>query len=437
MRRGAAFSSGGYQAVRVLIIGAGGREQALAWKVLQSPRVESVLIAPGNGGTAALGPRAENVAVGAEDVAGLVDLAVARRVDLVIVGPEVALSMGLVDQLQAHGLRAFGPQQAAARIESSKVFAKDFMQRHNIPSARYASFTDHAAALAHLHVVDYPVVIKASGLAAGKGVLIPATMAEAAYALRSLMVERTFGAAGDAVIIEERLSGPEVSLLAFSDGRAVATMPPAQDHKRAFDGDQGPNTGGMGAFAPSPLATAALIEEATRTVLLPTIDGLRAEGMPFVGVLYAGLMLTRDGARVLEFNCRFGDPETQAIMMLLESDLVDVIEACLAGRLADALVRWRAGAAATVVLAAGGYPGSYERGKLISGLDAARALDGVVVFHAGTKSVGADVATNGGRVLNVSAVAATLPAALARAYGAVEKIHFDGAHFRRDIGVRA
>ena len=347
-----------------------------------------------------------------------------------------ALSLGIVDQLQAHGIPAFGPQQAAAQIESSKVFAKDFMQRHNIPTARYASFSDHAAALAHVHEVDYPVVIKASGLAAGKGVLLPATMAEATDALRSLMVERTFGAAGAAVIIEERLSGPEVSLLAFCDGRTVATMPPAQDHKRVFDGDQGPNTGGMGAFAPSPLASAAMIDEATRAVLLPTIDGLRAEGMPFVGVLYAGLMLTREGPRVLEFNCRFGDPETQAIMMLLESDLLDVIEACLAGRLADVQVRWRAGAAATVVLAAGGYPGSYERGKLINGLDAASGVDGVVVFHAGTTRVGGDVATNGGRVLNVSALGETLPAALKRAYAAAERVHFDGAHFRRDIGVR-
>lgn len=422
--------------MKVLIVGSGGREQALAWKALQSPRVESVLIASGNGGTAALGRRAENAAVAAEDVAGLVELALAQRVDLVVVGPEVALSLGIVDQLQAHGIPAFGPQQAAAQIESSKVFAKDFMQRHNIPTARYASFSDHAAALAHVHEVDYPVVIKASGLAAGKGVLLPATMAEATDALRSLMVERTFGAAGAAVIIEERLSGPEVSLLAFCDGRTVATMPPAQDHKRVFDGDQGPNTGGMGAFAPSPLASAAMIDEATRAVLLPTIDGLRAEGMPFVGVLYAGLMLTREGPRVLEFNCRFGDPETQAIMMLLESDLLDVIEACLAGRLADVQVRWRAGAAATVVLAAGGYPGSYERGKLINGLDAASGVDGVVVFHAGTTRVGGDVATNGGRVLNVSALGETLPAALKRAYAAAERVHFDGAHFRRDIGVR-
>jgi phosphoribosylamine--glycine ligase len=417
-----------------MVVGSGGREQALAWKLLQSPRVESVLIAPGNGGTAALGARAENVAVAADDVPALVELAGARQVDLVVVGPEIALSLGLVDQLQARGIAAFGPSAAAARIESSKVFAKDFMQRHNIPSARYASFTAYDAALAHLHRVDYPVVIKASGLAAGKGVIIPQTMAEAEAALRTIMVERAFGDAGDAVVIEERLSGPEVSLLAFSDGRTVVTMPAAQDHKRVFDGDQGPNTGGMGAFAPSPLATAALIEDATRTVLQPTIDGLRAEGMPFVGVLYAGLMLTADGPRVLEFNCRFGDPETQAIMLLLQSDLIDICEACLAGRLSSLDVRWRGGAAATVVLASGGYPGHYERGKLIGGLAAAGALRDVVVFHAGTMQAGQDVATNGGRVLNVSAVGETLPDALARAYAAVDMIHFDGMHVRRDIG---
>lgn len=423
--------------MKILIVGSGGREQALAWKILQSPRVENVLIAPGNGGTAALGPRAENVAAPAEDVTGLVDLACAQHVDLVLVGPEIALALGIVDRLQARGVPAFGPCQAAARIESSKVFAKAFMQRHNIPTARYAAFTDHAAAVAHLHQVAYPVVIKASGLAAGKGVLIPATMAEAEDALRMIMVERSFGEAGNAVIIEERLSGPEVSLLAFADGQTVVTMPPAQDHKRVFDGDQGPNTGGMGAFAPSPLTCAALIDDATRTILQPTVDGLRAEGMPFVGVLYAGLMLTKDGPRVLEFNCRFGDPETQAILMLLESDLVDIFEACLKGRLADMKVRWHSGAAATVVLASAGYPGHYERGKLISGLDAVQSMEDVVIFHAGTKRIGNDVVTNGGRVLNVSAVGGTLPSALRRAYAAVEKIHFDGMHFRRDIAVRA
>ena len=423
--------------MKILIIGSGGREQALAWKLLQSPRVDSVLIAPGNGGTAALAAHAENVAVSAEDIAGLVTLARRRRVDLVVVGPEVALALGIVDQLQAQGIAAFGPGQAAARIESSKVFAKSFMQRHSIPTARYAAFADHGAALAHLRQVDYTVVIKANGLAAGKGVLIPATLAEAEAGLRSIMVERTFGEAGDAVVIEERLSGPEVSLLAFCDGRAVVTMPAAQDHKRVFDGDQGPNTGGMGAFAPSPLASAALVEQATRTVLQPTIDGLRAEGMPFVGVLYAGLMLTQEGPRVLEFNCRFGDPEAQAILLLLESDLLDVIEACLRGRLADVSVRWRAGAAATMVLASAGYPGHYEKGQAISGLAGGQLPDGVVVFHAGTKHVGADVVTNGGRVLNVSAVGQTLPAALARAYAGVERIHFAGMHYRRDIGVRA
>lgn len=420
--------------MRILVVGSGGREHALVWKLLQSPRVERVLAAPGNGGTAALGARAENVSVGAEDVPGLVALARQQRVDLVVVGPEVALALGLVDRLREHGIAAFGPTQAAAQIEASKVFAKAFMERHGIPTARYAAFTSFDAALAHLRSVDYPVVIKASGLAAGKGVLIPADLAEAEAALRTVMVERAFGAAGDALVIEERLSGPEVSLLAFSDGRSVSVMPAAQDHKRVFDGDRGPNTGGMGAFAPSPLAGAALVAEATRTVLQPAIDGLRAEGTPFLGVLYAGLMLTAGGPRVLEFNCRFGDPETQAILLLLQSDLLDVIEASLAGRLAASPPAWRAGAAATVVLASGGYPGHYERGHAISGLEAAQAMDDVVVFHAGTARRDGEVVTNGGRVLNVSAVGATLPAALQRAYAAVERIHFAGMQYRRDIG---
>ncbi len=420
--------------MNILVVGSGGREQALAWKLLQSPRVERLLVAPGNGGTAALGARAANAGVSADDIDGLIALARTESIDLVVVGPEVALSLGLVDRLRDAGIRAFGPTKAAAQIEASKVFAKDFMQRHGIPTARYAAFCDADAALAHVCRVDYPVVIKASGLAAGKGVLIPADLAEAEAGVRAVMVERAFGAAGDALVIEERLSGPEVSLLAFSDGRSVAVMPPAQDHKRVFDGDRGPNTGGMGAFAPSPVASPSLVAEATRSVLQPAIDGLRAEGMPFVGVLYAGLMLTRDGPKVLEFNCRFGDPETQAILLLLESDLLDVVEACLDGRLAAQPLRWRRGAAATVVLASGGYPGHYERGHVISGLDDAQAVEDVVVFHAGTARRGAEVVTNGGRVLNVSAYGPTLPDALQRAYAAAERIHFAQMHYRRDIG---
>jgi phosphoribosylamine--glycine ligase len=420
--------------MKILVIGSGGREQALAWKLLQGHGVTQVLLAPGNGGTAALGRRAENRDVSAEDVVGLVSLARAERVDLVVVGPEVALSLGVVDQLRSKGVAAFGPTQAAAQIESSKTFAKDFMRRHSIPTARYAVFTEHAAALAHLHTAPYPVVIKADGLAAGKGVLIPSDLVEAEAALRNIMVERAFGEAGASVVIEERLSGPEVSLLAFSDGHAVSVMPAAQDHKRVGDGDLGPNTGGMGAFAPSPLANASFVAEATRTILQPTIDGLRTEGTPFVGVLYAGLMLTADGARVLEFNCRFGDPETQALLLLLESDLVEIMQACLNGKLAQTPVAWRTGAAATIALTSGGYPGHYERGHQISGLAEAQALDDVVVFHAGTKRTGGDVLTNGGRVLNVSAWGTTLPAALARAYAAVDKIHFSAMHYRRDIG---
>lgn len=421
--------------MKVLIVGSGGREHALAWKIMQSAHISHVWVAPGNGGTALLGERAENIDVAAEDIPGLVAAAQAHKPDLTIVGPEVALALGLADELRALGLAVFGPGRAAAQIEASKTFAKSFMLRHGIPSARYAGFVSHDEALRHLQKVDYPVVIKASGLAAGKGVIVPETMAEAQAALRAIMVERAFGRAGDAVVIEERLQGPEVSLLAFCDGRTVVPMPPAQDHKRAFDGDQGPNTGGMGAFAPSPLLSPALLDEAVRTILQPAVDGLRAEGMPFSGVLYAGLMLTHEGPKVLEFNCRFGDPETQVLLPLLDGDLVDILLACEHGNLAAAPVRWKPGAAATVVLASAGYPGAYEKGKPISGLAAAQQ-EGVVVFHAGTRRAGESVLSSGGRVLNVSATDESMAAALARAYAAVEKIHFDGMFYRRDIGVR-
>ena len=422
--------------MKILLVGSGGREHAIAWKILQSPGVEHLWIAPGNGGTAGLGGPAENVHIAAEDIDTLAGFARAQRVDLTVVGPEVPLAMGIADAFQKLGLKVFGPSRAAAQLESSKAFAKDFMQRHGIPTARFAAFTDYASARRHLQQIDYSVVIKASGLAAGKGVIVPESPAEAETALHTIMVERVFGSAGESVVIEERLVGPEVSLLAFCDGKTVVPMPPAQDHKRVFDGDKGPNTGGMGAFAPSPLAPPALISTLTRTVLQPAIDGLRAEGLPFIGVLYAGLMLTANGPKVLEFNCRFGDPETQVILPLLDNDLVAILEACVAGRLAETPVRWRQAAAATVVLAARGYPGHYDKGHPITGIGQAEGMDGVIVFHAGTKRIGQDVVTSGGRVLNVTAVGATLPDAVRRAYAAVDKIHFEGMHYRRDIGVR-
>ncbi len=416
--------------MRVLIVGSGGREHAIAWKIAQSSRVSRLFVAPGNAGTLTY-----NVAIGAEDIPALVAFANEQEIDLTIVGPEVPLALGLADALRAAGRSVFGPPQAAAQIEASKAFSKAFMARHHIPTARFATFTEFREALKYLLSIDYPIVIKASGLAAGKGVILPDCTDDAEAALRSIMLAKEFGAAGDETIIEERLSGPEVSLLAFSDGVTVKPMPPAQDHKRIFDNDQGPNTGGMGAYAPAPICPPQLVDELTRSILQPTIDGLRAEGRPFVGVLYAGLMLTTDGPRVLEFNCRFGDPETQAILPLLESDLLDVVEACVTNRLADIEVKWRAGAAACVVLASEGYPGKYPSGREIHGLGA--SLDQAVVFHAGTKWSEGRVVTAGGRVLGVTGFGLDMRAAIDRAYAAAGQIEFEGEHYRHDIGRRA
>jgi phosphoribosylamine--glycine ligase/phosphoribosylformylglycinamidine cyclo-ligase len=415
--------------MKVLVIGSGGREHALAWKIAQSPRLTRLFVAPGNGGTG------ENVPIPVGDSDRLVAFAKEAQVDLTVVGPEAPLAEGLVDRFQAEGLRIFGPVRAAARLESSKAFAKAFMTRHGIPTARYAAFSEYYAAVRHLLAVDYPVVIKASGLAAGKGVIVPTSLEEAEDALRQIMVERVFGAAGDEVVIEERLTGVEASLLAFCDGKTIVPMPPAQDHKRLLEGDRGPNTGGMGAFAPSPACPPALVAQIARTILQPAVDGLRAEGTPYVGVLYAGLMLTTDGPNVLEFNCRFGDPETQAILPLLDSDLLDILEACVEGRLSEVDVRWREGACACIVLASGGYPHRYEKGHPITGLDAAAALPGVALFHAGTRrEATGQLLTDGGRVLGVTAVGDSLEQALARAYAAAAQIQFKDMHYRRDIG---
>lgn len=400
--------------MKILIVGSGGREHAIAWKVAQSPLKPKIFIAPGNAGTCQLG---ENVDIGADDVTRLTAFASDQGIDLVIVGPEASLAAGLIDELNRAGIRAFGPTQAAAQIETSKSFAKAFMQRHQIPTARFASFRDYEAAAAHVQAVDYPVVIKTSGLAAGKGVILPQTWEETCATLQSILVDRVFGVAGEEVIIEERLEGEEVSLLAFTDGKTICLMPPAQDHKRLLDGDQGPNTGGMGAYAPAPVCSPVLADEIVQTVLQPAVDGLRAEGMPFVGVLYAGMMLTPNGPRVLEFNCRFGDPETQVILPLLESDLIEIIIACVDGRLDTVTPRWKPGAAVTVVLASGGYPGKVTPGKLISGLEQANSE--CLIFHAGTRLVKNEAVTSGGRVLNVTAVGEDLKQAVERAYAGI------------------
>jgi phosphoribosylamine---glycine ligase len=430
--------------LRVLVIGAGGREHALAWALARSAGVAQVYVAPGNAGTnwppAAAGQPhrapAASVPVDDSDSAALIQLAQEQRIDLAVVGPEAPLAAGIVDAFQARGLRAFGPSRPAARLEASKVFAKSFMRECGIPTADFAVFDDYEAARDYVEQ-RRPLVVKADGLAAGKGVIVCDGPEEADRALRRMLVEREFGAAGTTVLIEERLAGREVSVLAFSDGRTVAPMPPARDHKRIYDGDRGPNTGGMGAYAPvSDLDEAALLE-IRRTILQPAIDGMAAQGTPYVGVLYAGLMLTAVGPQALEFNCRFGDPETQVLLPLLETPLDEVLLACIDGRLDQIELRWRRGACATVVLAAPGYPGSYPKGIPISGLEdaaAAFAPDQLVVFHAGTAGPAEQPVTSGGRVLAVSGLGEDLEAALARAYAGVQRIHFEAMHYRRDIG---
>ncbi len=419
--------------MKVLVVGSGGREHALVWALSRSPRVGELYIAPGNGGT---GDLATNVAIGAEDVDALADYAVAQRFDLVVVGPEAPIALGLTDQLQARGLRVFAPSAAAGRLESSKAFSKDLMRQQGIPTAAYATFDDYAAALRYLEAHPAPIVVKASGLAAGKGAIVCRTDEEARVALHQIMVERAFGAAGDQVVIEEYLSGQEVTVLAFADGRTVAPMVLSQDHKAAYDGDRGPNTGGMGCYAPAPVLSETQLRQVVDRVLQPAVDGLRRMGAPYIGVLYAGLMVSGDDFRTLEFNCRFGDPEAQVVLPLLRTDLVAVMDACIDGRLDQIELDWSAGACACVVMASGGYPGAYARGFEIAGLDEAAKLPDTVVFHAGTRREGGRVLTAGGRVLGVTAWANDLPEALRRAYAAVGRIHWEGAMFRRDIGAK-
>lgn len=414
----------------VLVVGGGGREHALAWKLAQSPRVAELYVAPGNAGTAAI---ATNVPVESSYVEGLLIAAQEKAIDLTIVGPEAPLAAGIVDAFHAAGLRIFGPTQAAAQLETSKAFAKSFMQMHGIPTAVAETFSDYNAALAYVRAHPGAAVVKASGLAAGKGVLVCETTAQVETALRQMMIEEAFGEAGMEVVVEERLSGPEVSLLAFCDGQTAVPLLPARDYKRAYDNDQGPNTGGMGAYAPPAHVDRALVDGLMDEVIRPTVRGMAARGTPYVGVLYAGLMLTDAGPRVLEFNCRFGDPEAQVLLPLLESDLVEVVVACIEGRLAPEMVRLRDGACAAVVMAASGYPGNYAEGLPILGLeDAAQA--GALIFHAGTEVVNGEPVTDGGRVLAVSALGPDVATAVAKAYAGVEKIDFKNAHYRTDIG---
>ncbi|HAX45610.1 MAG TPA: phosphoribosylamine--glycine ligase [Nitrospinaceae bacterium] len=419
--------------MRVLVIGAGGREHALAWKIAQSPLVKKVYCAPGNAGTANV---AENVDIPAENINALRQFATMKGIGLTVVGPEQPLVKGIVDSFEESGLRVFGPSQRAAEIEGSKVFCKDLMKKYAIPTARYEVF-DSPDKVKLFTREDEPVVVKASGLAAGKGVILCNNGAEARSAIESIMRDKAFGEAGDQVVVEEFLTGQEVSLLAFTDGKTVLPLDSAQDHKAAFDEDTGPNTGGMGAYSPAPVFTDDLKEQVINEIMNPTVRAMAKEGRQYRGILYAGLMLTESGPKVLEFNARFGDPETQPIMMRINSDIVPVFEACIDGTLAKCSLQWKPEPTVCVVMAAKGYPGAYEKGKEINGLDSADNQGNTVVFHAGTRMNGGKVVTNGGRVLGVTALGIDIGAAIKSAYSAVEKIEWDGIHYRKDIGNKA
>jgi len=422
--------------MKILIIGGGGREHALAWKAAQSPRVEKIFVAPGNAGTA-LEAKCENIAVAADDIDGLLQFAQSNKISLTIVGPEAPLVLGVVDRFQAARLRCFGPMQAAAQLEGSKAFAKDFLARHHIPTAAYGNFTDVTAAEAYIRKVGAPIVVKADGLAAGKGVVIAQTVDEAITAVRDMLAGNAFGEAGHRVVVEEFLTGEEASFIVMADGHHILPLATSQDHKRVGDGDTGPNTGGMGAYSPAPVVTPEIHTRVMREVIEPTARGMRAEGHPYTGFLYAGLMISPDGTcRVLEYNCRFGDPETQPVMMRLQSDLIDLIDAALDGKLDRVQAQWDTRPALGVVMAAGGYPDTYKKGDVITGLPEKAALD-CKVFHAGTAQKDGTVVTSGGRVLCVTALGATVSAAQKRAYDVIKQIRWQGAQYRTDIGYRA
>ncbi|MFN2308370.1 MAG: phosphoribosylamine--glycine ligase [Gammaproteobacteria bacterium] len=422
--------------MKVLVIGGGGREHALAWRLAQSGRVQTVYVAPGNAGTARE-PKVENVAIGAEDIPALLRFAREADIGLTVVGPEAPLVAGVVDAFEAAGLRCFGPHRAAAALEGSKAFAKDFLARHNIPTAAYGNFTEVDAAIAYIRRQGAPIVVKADGLAAGKGVILAQTTDEAIAAVRDMLAGNAFGAAGHRVVIEEFLTGEEASFIVMVDGEHVLPLASSQDHKAAGDGDTGPNTGGMGAYSPAPVVTPAIHQRVMREVIMPTVRGMAAEGRPYTGFLYAGLMIGPDGTpKVLEYNVRFGDPETQPIMLRLRSDLLGLCEAALDRRLDQAQAHWDPRACLGVVMAAGGYPGDYRKGDVIHGLPAQDTPE-VKVFHAGTAVHDGQVVTRGGRVLCVCALGDGVAQAQVRAYQQVRAIRWEGAYYRHDIGYRA
>jgi phosphoribosylamine--glycine ligase len=419
--------------MNILVVGSGGREHALAWKISQSPRVKKLYCAPGNPGTMSLG---ENVSIADSNIPGLADFAAEKKIDLTLVGPEVPLTLGIVDAFLERGLRIFGPNKKAAELEGSKIFAKQFMERHRIPTGRFKVAETPTQALRILKSGEFffPLVVKADGLAAGKGAIVCPSLRKAEDAVDVIMVKRQFGEAGKKIVVEEFLKGKEISFIVISDGAKIQPLVTTMDHKAAFDGDRGPNTGGMGAISPSPFITPEMFSGVINTIVFPTINRMREEGRKYKGVLYVGLMLTEDGPKVLEFNCRFGDPETQVQMLRLESDLVDILLHALEENVLQQEIQWSPKPSGCVVLASGGYPGAYEKGKVIQGLKEISAIPGITIFHAGTKYDNEEYQTNGGRVLNVCSSGNTLAETMENIYSAISGISFEGMHFRRDIG---
>ncbi|HBB49439.1 TPA: phosphoribosylamine--glycine ligase [Candidatus Nomurabacteria bacterium] len=422
------------QKQRILIIGSGGREHAIGWKIKQSIRAEQIFFAPGNGGTGRIGI---NIPIKATDIPALLDFAKKENITLTLALPDDPLALGIVNEFQKKGLRIWGPTKEAAQIEWSKTFSKDFMRRHNLPTAKFMTFSDYKMAKKYITDQIFPIVIKADGLALGKGVIICETREQAYEALENIFIKKIFGEAGNEIVVEKFLAGPEISIHAFSDGKNYKIFPPSQDHKKIGEEDIGPNTGGMGTIAPLPFVSNNLFKEIEKNIVAPTLSAMNSDGYPFVGVIYPGLVLHKDGLKILEYNARFGDPETQTYMRLLDTDILDIFDACLDGKLNEIEIIWRNAYACTIILASGGYPGNYEKGKVVSGIDdAERELD-IIVFHAGTAAKDDKFVTNGGRVLGVSAIGITLEETLAKAYKAIEKISFEGMQYRKDIGKSA
>ncbi len=420
--------------MKVLVIGNGGREHALVWKLSQSPRVNKVFCAPGNAGISEI---AECIDIKADDIDGLLDFAKYEWIDLTVVGPEAPLTAGIVDAFVKEERRIFGPYAVGAQLEGSKIFAKDFMRRHGIPTAEYKTFASYLHAEEYVRLKGAPIVVKADGLAAGKGVIVAEKVDEAMEALKLIMKEKAFGDAGNKVIVEQCLQGEEASFMILTDGKTVVPLATSQDHKQIFDGDKGPNTGGMGAYSPAPIVNKALRKDIMKSVIDPLIKGLSRERMNYRGVIYVGLMICNGKPYVLEFNCRFGDPEAQPVLTRLDSDFFDLLKATAEGKLKNVKISWKNDAAVCVVLASKGYPGSYEKGKTITGLDSLKNNKNVVIFHAGTRLNNEEIVTSGGRVLGVTALGKNIENAKENAYSAIKKIHFDGMHYRKDIGNKA